>query len=311
MPQGYERKTPGEYGGMIDRALDERRRLRKAGLPGAPGRDQAVTEAAKAFTRAQVLNPDASVSTATFLRAGTYLEVVGTSSLNGNVVMNGTASVMGALSAAGGVKSLDARNRVLVTNYAPLYVDEAGQFGIAPSTLSTKSLHGKYVVDLAKWRKIDAWRYHYKDDHGGREMVSFLADLISDFPEFQLRAADGTLQGIRTEALIFGLHSAFVQYADQNDLRLSKQLRQTKTITMSGVSLAIGGVTTVDVVWDTAFADTDYSANASVTSAGVLASAIAAVVPGSKTATGCKVSIRSIGVALTSGQTLTVEGIHL
>ncbi|MDR6172660.1 hypothetical protein QE359_003689 [Curtobacterium sp. SORGH_AS776] len=82
--------------------------------------------------------------------------------------------------------------------------------------------------------------------------------------------------------------------------------------TVTGMTpLGINAEQTYTITWDTAMADTNYAVAATVTSSGAALGAIAAVVPGSITTTGCKVSVRTLGIALGSTAVLTVYGIHV
>ncbi|WP_336698171.1 hypothetical protein [Curtobacterium sp. USHLN213] len=82
--------------------------------------------------------------------------------------------------------------------------------------------------------------------------------------------------------------------------------------TVTGMTpLGINAEQTYMIAWDTAMADTNYAVAATVTSSGAALGAIAAVVPGSITTTGCKISVRTLGIALGSTAVLTVYGIHV
>jgi hypothetical protein len=128
--------------------------------------------------------------------------------------------------------------------------------------------------------------------------------------EFVIYSPEGVIQGVRLESLVMGLWSAYVQSRTTTLARIAKQLYQTKTVT-GMTALGLNAEKTYDVVWDTAFADTSYLVSASVSSSGLALAAVASIVPGSQTATGCKVSVRTLGLALASGATLTVQGVHV
>jgi len=132
---------------------------------------------------------------------------------NGPLQVNGAATATGRGTFTGGVTSADVRSRVVTVGYVAQYIDSSGVMGYAPSTLESKSLHGRYEVDLETWLELGAWLFHYKDDPTQEKRAGFIAQLVeSRFPEWCIYGPDGDLQGVRYEQMMVGLHSAFVQH---------------------------------------------------------------------------------------------------
>ncbi|MDB5716251.1 MAG: hypothetical protein JWO15_3648 [Sphingomonadales bacterium] len=77
-------------------------------------------------------------------------------------------------------------------------------------------------------------------------------------------------------------------------------------------TLAPGASTTMPVVFDTAFANDNYRliVQVSPSSTDALGSYVAAVVPGSRTATGCIIMVKSTGGVVPAGQSVTVTGVR-
>lgn len=211
-----------------------------------------------------------------------------------------------------GVRSTGARNNQVTNDYVVAYLDGNGNLGFAPSTKASKHDHGPYDVDMAKFLAIDLRRWSYKADPKGRiGMGPYAEDLdAAGLEEFVIYSPDGTIQGVRLESLVMGLWSAYVQSRTTTLARIAKQLYQTKTVT-GMTALGLNAERTYDITWTAPFADADYLVSASVSSSGLALTAVASIVPGSQTATGCKVSVRTLGLALASGATLTVQGVHV
>lgn len=211
-----------------------------------------------------------------------------------------------------GVRSTGARNNQVTNDYVVAYLDGNGNLGFAPSTKASKHDHGPYDVDMAKFLAIDLRRWSYKADPKGRlGMGPYAEDLdAAGLEEFVIYSPDGTIQGVRLESLVMGLWSAYVQSRTTTLARIAKQLYQTKTVA-GMTALGLNAERTYDIVWDKAFADVDYLVSASVTSTGGALAAVASILPGSQTTTGCKVSVRTLGLALASGASLTVQGVHV
>ena len=213
-----------------------------------------------------------------------------------------------------GIRSSGARNTQVTNDYVVAYLNSDGTLGYAPSTLASKDVLGPYAVDMAKFLAIDLYAYTYKTDPKKSVRMGPIADYLdaAGLKEFVIYDPDDAskIQGLRFDMLIYGLWSAYVQSRTTTLARIAKQLYQTKTV--SGMtSLGLNAERTYDIVWDTAFADTSYLVSASVSSSGAALAAVASIVPGSQTATGCKVSVRTLGLALAAGATLTVQGVHV
>lgn len=212
-----------------------------------------------------------------------------------------------------GVRSTGARNNQVVTNYVAAYLDGNGNLGFAPSTKASKNDHGPYLVDMAKFLAIDLRMWSYKDDPAERiGMGPFAEDLdAAGLSEFVLYSDEGKIQGVRLESLVMGLWSAYVQSRTSTLARISRQLYQESTLA-GMTALGLNAEKTYDVAWSREFADADYLVSATVaTTAGLALAAVASVVPGSRTTKGCKVTVRTLGLALASGAVLTVQGVHV
>lgn len=243
--------------------------------------------------------------------------------VGGDLAVSGAASSTGAVTAGGdvtgqrgvfptGVRSTGARANVVTTNYVAAYLDANGNLGYAPSTLASKNVHGLFQVDMAKWLNLPLYRFTYKDDPEAREVVGPLADDLhaAGLKEFVVYDEQGNIQGVRTETLLIGLWSAYVQSRAATLGRIANQLYQTYT-EASMTALGLNAEKTYTVTWPKPFVDAQYLVAPTVTSSGLALTAVASVVPGSQTATGCKISVRTLGLALASGATLTVQAVHI
>lgn len=132
-----------------------------------------------------------------------------------------------------GLVSQDVRERVLAENVAAVYVDEAGQLGTMPSTRKLKDVAGTYAVDMAKWLSLPLYQYTYKADPQKRMQVGFLADDMHNagLREFCLYDRAGNLQGMRTDQLVAGLHSAYIQSRATSIARLTAVEQANTTVT--------------------------------------------------------------------------------
>lgn len=236
----------------------------------------------------------------------------GTTGTFSGAVSGASGSFAGETTSTTGFTSPGVRNRTLSTNYAAVYVDGNGVIGIVPSVASKKNILGDYAVDMTKWLALPIRRYTYKDDTVGTVRIGFIADDLAaaGLTEFVQYDTDGKLQGLRVDQLLYGLMSAYTQSRTATLAEFNKRMVQTFT-NSSMAALGINAEKTYDVVWPKEFADTNYAVTASVTSAGAALGALCALVPGSKTTKGCKVSVRSLGIALLANNTLTVEAIHV
>lgn len=248
---------------------------------------------------------------------GGDLAVTGGSSASGAVSAGGAITAGGDVSGQraifpAGVRSTGARANVVTTNYVAAYLDANGNLGYAPSTLASKNVHGLFQVDMAKWLNLPLYRFTYKDDPEAREVVGPLADDLhaAGLKEFVVYDEQGNIQGVRTETLLIGLWSAYVQSRAATLTRIGNQLFQTYTES-SMTALGLNAEKTYTVTWPKPFIDAQYLVAPTVTSTGLALAAVASVVPGSQTATGCKVSVRTLGLSLAAGATLTVQAVHI
>lgn len=208
-----------------------------------------------------------------------------------------------------GVKSDGARNNQVTSGYVAAYLDSAGNLGFAPSTRASKDIGAEYAVDMVKFLAMKLYNWQYKN--GGMVGIGPIADDLeaAGLREFLTYGADGKLQGLRYEALTMGLWSAYVQSRTTTLAEFAKRGVQTVTDT-SMTALGINAEKTVTITWPKEWADTNYAVVPTVTSSGLALAAVAALVPGSRTTKTCKVSVRTIGIALGSTAVLTVDGIH-
>lgn len=266
------------------------------------------------YNKAQI---DAGFATKTHTHAASDITSGGTTATGFGV--GGPLTVQGDITGGGigifptGVRSTGARNNQVTNGYVAAYLDVNGNLGFAPSTRESKNIHGPFEVDMKKWLALPLYRFTYKDDPTAREVVGPLADDLdaAGLKEFVVYDEDdGSIQGIRTETLIVGLWSAYLQSRAQTQARIAGMKFQTATTT-GMTALGLNSEKTYDIVWPEPFVDELYQVVPSVvTTTGLALAAVANVVPGSQTKTGCKVSVRTLGLALASGATLSVQGQH-
>lgn len=210
-----------------------------------------------------------------------------------------------------GVKSPGVRTTTLTNSPVQLYVDADGNLGVGASTRAKKNIGTDYAVDMQKFLAVQLKNWTYKDKPFASGMGPIADDLdAAGLKEFVIYNLDGSIQGVRSDMLIIGLWSAYVQSRTATLGEFNKRAVQTVT-NSSMTALGLNSEKTYDIVWPNEFADTNYAVTASVTSAGAVLGAICAVVPGSKTTKGCKISVRSLGIALLANNTLTVEAVHV
>lgn len=211
------------------------------------------------------------------------------------------------------VQSPGVRQNILTNVPVQMYVDADGNFGIAASTRAKKNIGSDYAVDMTKFLNITLKNWAYKDNPSSVGMGPIADDLdAAGLREFVIYSPiDGSIQGVRTDMLIVGLWSAYVQSRASTLKRIGNQSHQVKTVT-NMTALALGGTKAYAIVWDAPFVDADYLVTASVySSAGIpLTGVSASCLPSARTATGCTVQVTS-GVTLLAGQTLVVEAIHI
>jgi hypothetical protein len=250
--------------------------------------------------------------------SGTFSGPVSTSQLaSAGPVSGSTGSFTGDVASTSGngtfpagIKSSGARNNQVTNGYVAAYLDQNGNLGYAPSTRASKDIGSEYAVDMPKFLATKLYNWQYKN--GGMVGMGPIADDLeaAGLLEFLTYASDGKLQGLRYEALIMGLWSAYVQSRTATLAEFNKRLVQT--VSNSAMTLlGINAEKTYPIVWPKEFADTNYAVSASVTSSGLALAAVCAVVPGTKTTKGCSVTVRSLGLAIAANSTLTVEAIHV
>jgi hypothetical protein len=234
---------------------------------------------------------------------------------NANLLTSGTVGVPVSTTTGNfstSLTSLGARTNTLTASPVALYIDTAGRIGISASTRARKNVTGDYKVDMQKFLAIGLKNWAYIADPGSTGMGPIADDLdAAGLTEFVIYNLDGSIQGVRTDMLLIGLWSAYVQSRTNTLARVANQVYQTQSQTMTTV-LAVNQTKQYPIVWATPFADTNYMTNQYVyTSAGVnVTGALVSPVPGTKTATGITLQVTA-GVALLANQTLTVEAIHI
>lgn len=212
-----------------------------------------------------------------------------------------------------GIRSPGVRTRTVTNSPVQLYVDADGQFGISASTRAKKDIGSDYNVDMQKFLAIVLKNWQYKDKPFATGMGPIADDLdAAGLTEFVIYNLDGTVQGVRSDMLIIGLWSAYKQSRTATLARIANQMHQVATVAV-GAAIALGGTRQFAITWPTPFVDNDYMTTATivnVTTGVVVAGATASVVQSSKTATGCTVWVAA-GIAITTGQALVVEAVHI
>lgn len=210
-----------------------------------------------------------------------------------------------------GLRSPGVRTTTLTNSPVQLYVDADGNLGVGASTKAKKNIGTDYKVDMTKFLAVVLKNWTYKDNPLAAGMGPIADDLdAAGLKEFVIYNLDGSIQGVRSDMLIIGLWSAYVQSRTATLAEFDK--RMVQTVTNSAMTLlGINAERTYDIAWPKEFADTNYAVSASVTSSGLALAAVCAVVPGSKTVTGCKITVRSLGIVIAANSTLTVEAIHV
>lgn len=210
-----------------------------------------------------------------------------------------------------GLRSPGVRTTTLTNSPVQLYVDADGNLGVGASTRAKKNIGTDYKVDMTKFLAVVLKNWTYKDNPLAAGMGPIADDLdAAGLKEFVIYNLDGSIQGVRSDMLIIGLWSAYVQSRTATLAEFDK--RMVQTVTNSAMTLlGINAEKAYDIVWPKPFADINYAVSASVTSSGLALAAVCAVVPGSKTVTGCKITVRSLGIVIAANSTLTVEAIHV
>lgn len=152
----------------------------------------------------------------------TTLAASGTGSVGGTLVVGGR------LTANAGMTSTGVRNNQVTTGYVAMYADINGDFGYAPSTMSTKTLLRNFTVDLEAWLTLIPKVIAYKDDPAKAPQVALIAELlVKREPMLGIYDEAGKLRGIRYELLgvvclaLIQAHVAETRaYRDTTDARL-------------------------------------------------------------------------------------------
>lgn len=227
------------------------------------------------------------------------------------------------VTADAGMASLGVRGNPLSNNPIAVAVDAAGNFGYIPSSQELKTVTGDYTVDMAAWLAQPLKTFTYTGDPTGRVAVGWLAENLhsAGLGEFVVYAPDGSIQGVRVETLIAGLHSAYIQSRAVSIARIAaleasmaasvgNKLHQVFEYSVLPALSLLSSQKDLTVSWPKPFADTDYTVQATFTPpAGVLVGMDYYVK--SRTTTGCVITIFTNGVALPSGGYMRVDANHL
>jgi len=137
-----------------------------------------------------------TLTTTGAVSAGTTLTVTGSGSVGG------TLSAGGRLTANAGMTSTGVRTNQVTLGYVAMYVDQNGNFGYAPSTLSTKTLIRNFTADLDKWMTLIPKVFAYKGDPEKAEQFGMIAELVvKREPMLGIYDEDRKLRGVRYELL--------------------------------------------------------------------------------------------------------------
>jgi hypothetical protein len=153
-------------------------------------------------------------------------------STQGNVSANG-GTFLGTITAAAisiaqgifptGVRSVGARNNIVVTDYAGAWIDADGNFGISPSSRAMKkditNWSGTAIQNLLKLQAV-MFRYKTQDSSTGKKQIGLIAEdvIAAGFPEFVFYDKAGVLQGLNYDRITVAL----IELAKYQDARISK-----------------------------------------------------------------------------------------
>lgn len=114
----------------------------------------------------------------------------------------GNVSSGGRVTASVGMTSPGVRANQVTVGYVAMYADQNGDFGYAPSTLSTKSLLASFRPDLDEWLTLIPKVFVYKDDPTQTAQLGFVAELVvKREPMLGIYDEQYRLRGIRYELL--------------------------------------------------------------------------------------------------------------
>jgi hypothetical protein len=221
------------------------------------------------------------------------------------------------------VRSPGVRTNPLTNNPIALAIDADGNFGYIPSSLEKKTIIGPYTVDMTAWLNQPLMRFTYDGDPTGRVSVGWIAESLDQagLKEFVVYAPNGTIQGVRVETLIAGLHSAYIQSRSVSVARIAaleatlntavgNKMHQVFEYSVLPALTVLASQKDLTISWPRPFTDTDYTIQAVFTPpAGVLVGLSYFVK--SRTTTGCVITMYTNGVALPSGGYMRVDANHL
>ena len=134
--------------------------------------------------------------------AGTSLSSSTTITATGTGSIGGTLSTGGRLTANAGMTSTGVRANQVTVGYVAMYVDQDGNFGYAPSTMSTKTLLATFEADLEHWLTLLPKVFAYKDDPDKTAQLGLIAELVvRREPMLGIYDEAHRLRGVRYELL--------------------------------------------------------------------------------------------------------------
>lgn len=120
----------------------------------------------------------------------------------GSGSFGGTLAAGGRLTANTGMTSTGVRANQVTVGYVAMYCDQDGNFGYAPSTMSTKSLLRNFSADLEHWLTLIPKVFAYKDDPARAEQLGLVAELVvKREPMLGIYDEARKLRGVRYELL--------------------------------------------------------------------------------------------------------------
>ncbi|OII27562.1 hypothetical protein [Frigoribacterium sp. MCBA15_019] len=157
-------------------------------------------EQADAAMAARVAAPGAIAPTT--VSASGAVSSATTISATGGGSFGGTLSAGGRLTANAGMTSTGVRSNQVTVGYVAMYVDQDGNFGYAPSTMSTKSLLRNFSADLEHWLTLIPKVFAYKGDPDRVEQLGLVAELVvKREPMLGIYDEAYKLRGVRYELL--------------------------------------------------------------------------------------------------------------
>jgi len=158
-------------------------------------------EQADAALAARVASPGAIAPT-TVTATGAVTSAT-TVSATGAGSFGGTLAAGGRLTANTGMTSTGVRANQVTIGYVAMYCDQDGNFGYAPSTMSTKSLLRNFSADLEHWLTLIPKVFAYKEDPDRTEQLGLVAELVvKREPMLGIYDEAHKLRGVRYELLV-------------------------------------------------------------------------------------------------------------